>query len=60
MTEPTTTGNAVRILAAGDGEVAAGLGGITDRFMIDGKETGGRFALVQLSPNVEKRPLRNV
>lgn len=47
MTEPTTTGNAARILAAGDGEVAAGLGGITDRFMIDGKATGGRFALVQ-------------
>ena len=47
MTEPTTTGSAAHILAAGDGEVAARLGGITDRFMIDGKATGGRFALVR-------------
>lgn len=47
MTESMATDNAARILAAGDGEVAPGLGGVTDRFMIDGRDTGGRFALVQ-------------
>jgi len=41
------TQNTARILEAGAGEVASGLGGVTDRFMIDGRETGGRFALVQ-------------
>ena len=47
MTESMATDNAARILAAGDGAVAPGLGGVTDRFMIDGRDTGGRFALVQ-------------
>jgi mannose-6-phosphate isomerase-like protein (cupin superfamily) len=38
---------AVRILAAGDNQPEAGLGGVRDRFMIDGADAGGRFALVQ-------------
>jgi quercetin dioxygenase-like cupin family protein len=37
----------VRVLAAQDGEIGPALGGVTDRFMIDGADTGGRFALVQ-------------
>ena len=36
-----------RVLGPKDGEFTPPLGGVTDRFMIDGKETGGRFALVQ-------------
>ena len=36
----------VRVLGAQEGEVLP-FGGVTDRFMIDGKDTGGRFALVQ-------------
>ncbi len=45
MTQPTTVRTGARILAASDGEVTAGL--VRDRFMINGSETGGRFALVQ-------------
>jgi quercetin dioxygenase-like cupin family protein len=41
------TAQRARILVASDGEVAPALGGVTDRFMIDGKDTEGRFALVQ-------------
>lgn len=37
---------AARVLGPQDGDHSA-LGGVRDRFMIDGKETGGRFALVQ-------------
>ena len=36
-----------RILQAGEGEIATGLGHVADRFMIDASETQGRFALVQ-------------
>jgi hypothetical protein len=36
----------VRVLGAQEGEVLP-FGGVADRFMIDGKDTGGRFALVQ-------------
>lgn len=35
-----------RVLGPHDGDVTA-LAGVRDRFMIDGKDTGGRFALVQ-------------
>lgn len=38
---------AVRMLAAGDNAPEPGLGGVQDRFMIDGADTGGRFSLVQ-------------
>jgi quercetin dioxygenase-like cupin family protein len=35
------------VLRAQDGETTPPLGGVADRFMIDGSGTGGRFALVQ-------------
>jgi quercetin dioxygenase-like cupin family protein len=38
---------AVRILRAGDGEPMGDPAGVRDRFMIDGADAGGRFALVQ-------------
>ena len=38
---------AVRLLAAGDEVDESELGGVRDRFMIDGADTDGRFALVQ-------------
>lgn len=41
------TQQTARILASGDGEVTPSVGRVTDRFMIDGKDTQGRFALVQ-------------
>jgi quercetin dioxygenase-like cupin family protein len=37
----------VRLLAATDEADESALGGVRDRFMIDGADTGGRFALVQ-------------
>lgn len=43
MSETTVS---VRLLAAGQGEQSR-LGGVGDRFMIDGADTDGRFALVQ-------------
>ena len=36
-----------RVLKAGDGDVAGDPTGVRDRFMIDGKDADGRFALVQ-------------
>ena len=36
-----------RVLRADEGETAPPLGGVSDRFMIDGGVTGGRFAVVQ-------------
>lgn len=38
----------VRVLPAGQGE-RSGMGGTTDRFMVDGADTDGRFALVEHS-----------
>jgi len=38
---------AVRLLAAGTDLPEPGFEGVIDRFMIDGTDTGGRFALVQ-------------
>jgi len=35
------------LLAAGDDLPSPGFEGVVDRFMIDGSDTGGRFALVQ-------------
>ncbi|MGY1805061.1 cupin domain-containing protein [Blastococcus sp. SYSU D00922] len=37
----------VRILRAGDGEALGDPAGVRDRFMVDGEDAGGRFALVQ-------------
>jgi quercetin dioxygenase-like cupin family protein len=39
----------VRLLAAGDEAAESMLGGVRNRFMIDGVDTDGRFALVQHS-----------
>lgn len=44
MTDQTIS---VRLLAAGDGADESGLFAVRDRFMIDGADTDGRFALVQ-------------
>ena len=38
--------SSARVLGPEDGTTSS-LGGVRDRFMIDGKETGGRFALVE-------------
>ncbi len=48
-----------RVLGPQDGEFAPPLGGVTDRFMIDGKETSGRFSLVQdlLDPKALAAPM---
>lgn len=47
MTSQLTTSTAVRVLAAGTGEVLGDPAGVRDRFMVDGADTGGRFALVE-------------
>lgn len=41
------TNDAPRILLAADGEVLGDPAGVRDRFLVDGKDTEGRFALVQ-------------
>jgi quercetin dioxygenase-like cupin family protein len=49
----------VRLLAAGDGVPAVGPGEVADRFMIDGADSGGRFALLQhlFAPRALAAPL---
>lgn len=56
MTDQTIS---VRLLAAGDEADEAGLGGVRDRFMIDGADTDGRCALVQhlFGPNALAAPM---
>ncbi len=44
---PPSDSAPVRLLRPSDGLVEPGPGQVTDRFMIDGSETGERFALVQ-------------
>ena len=46
MTDPSTPTVSVRVLPAGEGDTSS-LGGVRDRFMIDGADTSGRFALVE-------------
>lgn len=46
MTDPLTSSVSVRVLPAGEGDTSS-LGGVTDRFMIEGADTGERFALVE-------------
>ncbi len=36
-----------KVLGPGDGDIMGAPDGVRDRFMIDGNETGGRFALVE-------------
>lgn len=45
MTEQAQAPTGARVLGSQDGTIIAGL--VSDRFMIDGAETSGRFALVQ-------------
>lgn len=47
MTHQTQDGLGPRVLTARDGDVMGDPAGVRDRFMIDGKDSGGRFALVQ-------------
>jgi mannose-6-phosphate isomerase-like protein (cupin superfamily) len=42
-----TDGSTPRVLLQGEGQVLGDPAGVRDRFMIDGNDTGGRFALVQ-------------
>lgn len=46
MTNASPNTLSVRVLPAGEGDTSS-LGGVRDRFMIDGADTGGRFALVE-------------
>jgi quercetin dioxygenase-like cupin family protein len=43
----STNAVAVRLLAAADGQPEPGTPGVQDRFMVDGADSEGRFALVQ-------------
>jgi quercetin dioxygenase-like cupin family protein len=46
MSDPSTPTLSVRVLPAGEGDTSS-LGGVRNRFMIDGEDTNGRFALVE-------------
>lgn len=47
MTEQARQSNGARVLSAGGGLIVGDIAGVRDRFMIDGNDTGDRFALVQ-------------
>ena len=47
MNESDAVGGSPRVLVAGDGLTVGDPAGVRDRFMIDGKDADGRFALVQ-------------
>jgi mannose-6-phosphate isomerase-like protein (cupin superfamily) len=47
MKQQTHVPGAARVLGARAGKVAPSIGSVSNRFMIDGGEAGGRFALVQ-------------
>ena len=47
MTDQGHDGSGARVLTAQDGETLGDPSGVRDRFMIDGKDADGRFALVQ-------------
>ena len=60
MSEKTVATSGPRVLGPTDGELALAPDGVTaDRFMIDGKDSGGGFALVEhrLAPHVLAAPL---
>ena len=59
MTDGLPVAPGPRILKAGEGVVAGDPGGVRDRFMIDGEDAGGRFALVQhlFAPRALAAPL---
>jgi quercetin dioxygenase-like cupin family protein len=58
MDDRSSVGSA-RVLRAADGEVLGDPGGVRDRFMVDGQDAGGRFALVQhlFAPRALAAPL---
>ena len=47
MTDQIQLPTGVRVLSATDGRIIPSVGAMSNRFMIDGGETGGRLALVQ-------------
>ena len=47
MAEQAQTEAGARVLKASEGDVLGDPAAVRDRFMIDGKDAGGRFALVQ-------------
>ena len=59
MTDDVSATATPRILKAGDGDVMGDPNGVRDRFMIDGSDAGGRFALVQhlFAPRALAAPL---
>jgi quercetin dioxygenase-like cupin family protein len=59
MTEQVNVPLGVRVLGAGEGRIVPSVGSVSNRFMIDGGETGGRFALVQhlFEPNALAAPM---
>ena len=54
-------GTGVRVLGPGDGEIAGAPESRTDRFMIDGIDTDGRLAVVELTlpPHILAGPLHH-
>jgi quercetin dioxygenase-like cupin family protein len=58
MTEQTHVPTA-RVLHAAEERIVPGLGGVSNRFLIDGREAGGRFSLVQhvFEPNALAGPM---
>jgi mannose-6-phosphate isomerase-like protein (cupin superfamily) len=59
MTEQTHVPAGPRVLGAGHGRIVPSVGRVSNRFMIDGAEAGGRFALVQhlFEPNALAAPM---
>ncbi len=47
MSEQSALNGGPRVLAAGEGSTVGDPAGVRDRFMIDGEDADGRFALVQ-------------
>jgi mannose-6-phosphate isomerase-like protein (cupin superfamily) len=58
MTEQTHVPTA-RVLRAAEERIVPGLGGVSNRFLIDGREAGGRYSLVQhlFEPNALAGPI---
>jgi mannose-6-phosphate isomerase-like protein (cupin superfamily) len=59
MTADTQRVGRARVLGPDDGEIKPGLGGIVNRFMIDGKDTHSGFSLVEhrMEPRCLAAPL---
>ena len=59
MTAETESTRNARVLGPNDGQIVGPPDGTSDRFMLDGRDSGGRFALVEhrLAPGVLAAPL---